>query len=76
MHKYPSDVAFTTAVKAVQTEKGSRSSYAKMEQRQGWQTSVNSDLVAFVSELDMFYLGTSNADGQPTYESSALWHSR
>ena len=33
MHEYPSDIAFTPAVKAVQTEKGSRSGYVKMEER-------------------------------------------
>jgi len=65
MRQYPSDIAFTPAVKAIQTENGSRSSYAKMEERGGWQTTVTSDLEAFLSELDMFYLGTSNAEGQP-----------
>ena len=65
MHKYPSDIAFTPAVKAIQSEKGSRSSYSKMEERGGWKTSVTPDLEAFLSELDMFYLGTSNLKGQP-----------
>jgi predicted pyridoxine 5'-phosphate oxidase superfamily flavin-nucleotide-binding protein len=65
MRQYPSDIAFTPAVKAIQTEKGSRSSYSKMEQRRGWQTTFSPDLVAFLSELDMFYLGTSNGEGQP-----------
>ena len=65
MRQYPSDIAFTPAVKAIQIEKGSRSSYSKMEERGGWQTTVTSDLEAFLSELDMFYLGTSNAEGQP-----------
>jgi predicted pyridoxine 5'-phosphate oxidase superfamily flavin-nucleotide-binding protein len=65
MRQYPSDIAFTPAIKAIQTEKGSRSSYSKMEERGGWQTTVTSDLEAFLSELDMFYLGTSNAEGQP-----------
>lgn len=61
----PSDIAFTPTVKSIQAEKGSRSSYAKMEERAGWQTTVTSDLQAFLSGLDMFYLGTSNAEGQP-----------
>ena len=65
MRKYPSDIAFTPAVKAIQNEKGSRSSYSKMEERGGWQTAVTPDLEAFLSELDMFYLGTSNSEGQP-----------
>ncbi len=65
MHEYPSDIAFTPAVKAIQSEKGSRSSYAKMEERGGWQTTVTPDLEAFLADLDMFYLGTANVQGQP-----------
>jgi predicted pyridoxine 5'-phosphate oxidase superfamily flavin-nucleotide-binding protein len=65
MHEYPSDIAFTPAVKAVQAEKGSRSGYVKMEEGGGWQETVTPELTAFLSELDMFYLGTSNAEGQP-----------
>ncbi|MEQ8785067.1 MAG: pyridoxamine 5'-phosphate oxidase family protein [Pirellulaceae bacterium] len=65
MRQYPSDIAFTPAVKSVQTDKGSRSSYAKMEERGGWQTKVTPELEAFLSGLDMFYLGTANGEGQP-----------
>jgi predicted pyridoxine 5'-phosphate oxidase superfamily flavin-nucleotide-binding protein len=61
----PSDVAFTPAVKRIQTEKGSRSTYAKVEQGRGWRTRVTPDLAAFLAGLDMFYLGTATADGQP-----------
>ncbi len=65
MSQYPSDIAFTPAVKAIQQEKGSRTAYAKMEQGGGWQTAVTPDLAGFLSELDMLYLGTANAQGQP-----------
>jgi uncharacterized protein len=65
MRKIPSDIAFTPAVKAIQVQKGSRHSYARMEQRRGWQTIVTPDLVEFIADLDMFYLGTANAEGQP-----------
>ncbi|MBY0461024.1 MAG: pyridoxamine 5'-phosphate oxidase family protein [Gemmataceae bacterium] len=65
MPRFPSDVAFTPAVKAVQTAKGSRQSYARMERGHGWQTTVTPDLVEFLADLDMFYLGTATADGQP-----------
>lgn len=65
MHEYPSDIAFTSAVKAIQTEKGSRTSYSTMEERGGWQSTATPDLEAFLAGLDMFYLGTSNAEGQP-----------
>jgi uncharacterized protein len=64
MREYPSDIAFTPAVKAVQTAKGSRASYAKVERR-GWRTHVTHDLAAFLAGLDMFYLGTASAEGQP-----------
>lgn len=65
MSAFPSDIAFTPPVKAIQSAKGSRATYAKMEQSRGWQTTVTPDLVAFLAGMDMFYLGTSNADGQP-----------
>jgi predicted pyridoxine 5'-phosphate oxidase superfamily flavin-nucleotide-binding protein len=65
MRQFTSDIAFTPSVKAIQTEKGSRSSYARMENGGGWQTTVTSDLEEFLADLDMFYLGTANAEGQP-----------
>lgn len=65
MSHLPSDIAFTPAVKAIQHQKGSRKNYARMEQSGGWQTTVTSDLTEFLAELDMFYLSTANADGQP-----------
>ncbi len=65
MRDVPSDIAFTPAVKAIQERKGSRQSYARMERGHGWQTTVTPDLAAFVAELDMFYLGTATANGQP-----------
>ena len=64
MRQYPSDIAFTHAVKAVQAAKGSRDGYAKAERR-GWRTRVNPDLAEFLAGLDMFYLGTASAEGQP-----------
>ncbi|MFY7877508.1 MAG: pyridoxamine 5'-phosphate oxidase family protein [Pirellula sp.] len=65
MRQYSSDIAFTPSVKTIQTEKGSRSSYARMESSGGWETTVTPELQAFLAELDMFYLGTANAQGQP-----------
>lgn len=60
-----SDIAFTPAVKAIQAQKGSRGHYSRMELGDGWQTTVTPDLAEFLSDLDMFYLGTANAEGQP-----------
>jgi hypothetical protein len=65
MRQFPSDVAFTPAVKGIQQAKGSRASYARVEQGRGWQTRVTPDLAGFLSGLDMFYLGTANSEGQP-----------
>jgi uncharacterized protein len=65
MRTVPSDIAFTPAVKSIQEKQGSRKSYARMEATRGWQTSVTPDLRLFLAELDMFYLGTANAAGQP-----------
>ena len=65
MNTFASDVAFTPAVKNIQQAKGSRSSYARMEHGPGWQTTVTPELEEFLADLDMFYLGTANAAGQP-----------
>lgn len=61
----PSDVAFTPAVKAIQSRKGSRSAYARMEQGRGWQTEVTPDLRVWLANLNSLYLATANAQGQP-----------
>ena len=42
-HTYSSDVAFTPAVKAIQTRKGSREAYAHVEQRGGWRTEIDEE---------------------------------
>src|SRR3954468_17865954 len=65
MQEYPSDVAFTPAVKAIQTAKGSRKLYAKVEGGAGWETSVTEELAQFISERDEFYFATASAAGQP-----------
>lgn len=65
MQSRPSDIAFTPAVKAIQERKGSRRSYANMEEIRGWQTTVTPELAGFLADLDMFYLGTASAAGQP-----------
>ena len=65
MHRFPSDVAFTPKVKAIQSDRGSRAAYARVEQGRGWQTRVTPELETFLSGLDMFYLGTATAEGQP-----------
>lgn len=62
---YSSDVAFTPAVKAIQSRKGSRHAYAHMEQRESWETVVTPELRDFVAVQTSVYLATVNAEGQP-----------
>ena len=64
-HTYSSDVAFTPTVKALQTRKGSRPSYARAEERGGWQTRITPDLAAFIEAQTSVFLATVNAEGQP-----------
>ncbi len=62
---YSSDVAFTPAVKAIQARKGSRKSYAHVEESGGWRTEVDSGLAEFIAAQTSFFLATANAEGQP-----------
>jgi uncharacterized protein len=64
-HIYSSDIAFTPAVKAVQTRKGSRDAYAEVEQSGGWRTEVDKRLAASLAETNSFYFATASAEGQP-----------
>jgi predicted pyridoxine 5'-phosphate oxidase superfamily flavin-nucleotide-binding protein len=63
--KLSSDVAFTATVKAIQSRRGSREAYAKMEARGGFRTKITPDLIAFLTEVDTAYLATASAAGQP-----------
>jgi uncharacterized protein len=65
MSQPSSDIAFTAAVKAIQTRRGSRQAYAKREARGGFNTTITPDLSTFLSEVDTAYLATSNHLGQP-----------
>lgn len=62
---YSSDVAFTPSVKAVQARKGSRRSYARIEERGGWQTRITSDLARFIEAQTSIFLATATREGQP-----------
>ncbi len=64
-HVYASDVAFTPAVKAIQARKGSRKSYAHVEESGGWQTEIDDNLAEFLAHTNSFYFATAAADGQP-----------
>jgi uncharacterized protein len=62
---YPSDVAFTPTVKAIQSCKGSRQGYASMEERGSWETRITPDLAEFIGRQASVFLGTASAGGQP-----------
>ena len=68
IHTSSSDVAFTPAVKAIQTAKGSRDAYAHVEARGGWRTEVDDNLAAFLADANSLYFATASADGQPTIQ--------
>jgi predicted pyridoxine 5'-phosphate oxidase superfamily flavin-nucleotide-binding protein len=60
-----SDIAFSQAVKAVQTRRGSRAAYAKVEAHGGFRTGIDETLTAFLAQVDTAYLATASAAGQP-----------
>jgi predicted pyridoxine 5'-phosphate oxidase superfamily flavin-nucleotide-binding protein len=62
---YSSDVAFSPSVKAVQTRKGSRPGYQRMEERGSWQSRITPDLAEFIAAQTSVFLATASADGQP-----------
>jgi len=63
--RYPSDIAFTPTVKAIQRRKGSRTSYERMEAGRGWSTTITPDLADFIAVQTSVFFGTASADGQP-----------
>jgi uncharacterized protein len=65
VHRFPSDIAFTASVKAIQARKGSRASYRRMEERGSWRTQIPPDLAAFIAEQTSVFLATASKDGQP-----------
>jgi predicted pyridoxine 5'-phosphate oxidase superfamily flavin-nucleotide-binding protein len=65
VRKYPSDIAFTPTVKAIQERKGSRTNYERMETGRGWSTTITPDLADFIAAQTSVFLGTASADGQP-----------
>lgn len=62
---FVSDIAFTERVKAVQTRKGSREAYARMERGGGWRQAITPELQAEIESQISVFLATANAAGQP-----------
>ena len=65
MTRVPSDVAFTAAVKAQQSARGSRDMFERMEDTRPWPDRITPDLAEFVAAQRSVYLGTASAAGQP-----------
>lgn len=64
-HDSASDIAFTPSVKAIQSRRGSRSAYARMEIQGGWATAITDELAGFIARQTSAFLATANAQGQP-----------
>jgi hypothetical protein len=65
MTKPPSDIAFSPSVKAIQSRKGSRESYRRMEQSTGWKTKISEDLATFIADQRSFFLATASQGFSP-----------
>lgn len=65
MREYTSDIAFTETVKEIQQKKGSRNSYAQMEQNGSWEYTITSFLRDFIAARDSFYMASVNSEGYP-----------
>ncbi len=63
-HKF-ADTVFTASVKAVQTEKGSRNSYAAMEGANDFNDVLGQAEAEFISRRDSFYMASVGETGWP-----------
>lgn len=58
-------IAFTPAVKAMQTKMGSRENYERFVDTGADNNTIDPDLADFITSMDGFYLGTVTANGYP-----------
>jgi hypothetical protein len=65
MSKPSSDVVFSATVKQLQSDRGSRTAYRRMEEAGGFPARVDGRLRAFLGQIDSAFLATASADGQP-----------
>ncbi|NEQ48543.1 MAG: pyridoxamine 5'-phosphate oxidase family protein [Leptolyngbya sp. SIO3F4] len=59
------DIAFTPAVKAAQTERGSRETYERYIAKSPANDTITLELAEFISQMDGSYLGTVSSNGYP-----------
>jgi predicted pyridoxine 5'-phosphate oxidase superfamily flavin-nucleotide-binding protein len=62
---YASDVAFSETVKAIQSRKGSRAAYERMERSGSWEQTITAELKTEIEAQTSVFLATANAQGQP-----------
>lgn len=60
-----SDIAFSPSVKEIQSRKGSRETYRRMEEGAGWKTEISDDLATFIADQRSFFLATASQKGIP-----------
>lgn len=60
-----SDIAFSPSVKAIQSKRGSRDLYRKVETNGGLRAQIDDRLKAALAEANSAYLATASAIGQP-----------
>ncbi len=60
-----SDIAFSPSVKAIQSRRGSRDLYHKVEASGGFRARIDDRLKATLAEANSAYLATASAAGQP-----------
>lgn len=60
-----SEIAFTDAVKSMQTRYGSRQAYSKFDLAEDIRDSLSEQEIAFLSERDSFYLASVGENGWP-----------
>ena len=65
MTRPTSDIAFTPSVKAIQSRKGSRKAYHRMEEKGGWKTELTEDAAAFIAAQRSVFLATVSSEGAP-----------
>jgi predicted pyridoxine 5'-phosphate oxidase superfamily flavin-nucleotide-binding protein len=67
MTGFTSDVGFTPAVKRMQSAKGSRDGYARMEKKGGWRDTVTGGKPGFLKVLDERSLAFADFRGNKQY---------
>ena len=65
MDRQVSDIAFTAAVKAEQSRRGSREAYEGKLAKRDWNDRVTPDLAAWLATRVSFYMATVSSEGHP-----------